>query len=84
MNPPGAIVLRDEAAQPPTGGWRTAGRPEADRSRCIDCLLCWIFCPDSAIVLRGTRFADFDYEHCKGCEICVEMCPTDAIRMVAE
>ena len=29
-------------------------------------------------------FEGFDYDVCKGCEICAEMCPVDAIEMVAE
>ena len=67
-----------------TGGWRTGERPEADLSRCIDCLLCWLYCPDSAVVLEGTAFGGFDLDACKGCAICAEACPVDAIEMVAE
>jgi len=81
---PGGIVVRDEAVQPVTGGWRTGLRPEADLSLCVDCLLCWLYCPDSAILLDGSRFAGFDHDHCKGCEICAEICPPGAIRMEAE
>ena len=76
----GGVVVRDEAEQPVTGGWRTGLRPEVDLSLCVNCLLCWLYCPDSAIVLEGTRFEGFDHDHCKGCEICAEICPTEAIR----
>jgi 2-oxoacid:acceptor oxidoreductase delta subunit (pyruvate/2-ketoisovalerate family) len=72
------------APVPRTGGWRTGTRPEADVSACIDCLLCWLWCPDSAIELDGTTFASIDYDLCKGCELCAAVCPTNAIRMVAE
>jgi 2-oxoacid:acceptor oxidoreductase delta subunit (pyruvate/2-ketoisovalerate family) len=82
--PPGGTVLARESERPRTGGWRTGLVPEVDLDRCVDCLLCWLYCPDSAIVLDGERFAGFDLDHCKGCEVCAEMCPTGAITMVAE
>ena len=82
--PIGGTVVRDDAEQPITGGWRTGLRPEVDTSLCVSCLLCWLYCPDSAILVDGTRFAGFAHDHCKGCEICAEICPTGAIRMEAE
>ena len=82
--PPGGVVVSAEAEQPHTGGWRTGLRPEVDLSRCVNCLLCWLYCPDSAVVLEGTTFKGFDLDYCKGCEICAERCPTDAIVMVVE
>ena len=45
---PGGVVVRDEAEQPRTGGWRTGLKPAADLELCVDCLLCWLYCPDSA------------------------------------
>ena len=59
-------------------------RPEVELAKCVDCLLCWVYCPDSAIVLEDAHFRGFDLEVCKGCEICSEVCPTRAIEMVAE
>jgi 2-oxoacid:acceptor oxidoreductase delta subunit (pyruvate/2-ketoisovalerate family) len=81
---PGGVVVRDEAARGRTAGWRTRGRPSADLSRCVNCLLCWLYCPDAAVRVEGEVFAGFDYDVCKGCEICVEMCPTGAIELVPE
>jgi 2-oxoacid:acceptor oxidoreductase delta subunit (pyruvate/2-ketoisovalerate family) len=81
---PGGVVLRDEAEQPLTGGWRTGLRPAVDLDLCVDCLLCWLYCPDSAVVLDGHVFAGFDLDYCKGCELCAAVCPTGAIEMVAE
>jgi 2-oxoacid:acceptor oxidoreductase delta subunit (pyruvate/2-ketoisovalerate family) len=81
---PGGVVVRDEAVPLRTGGWRTEGRPSADLSRCVDCLLCWLYCPDGAIRVEGTAFAGFDLEVCKGCGVCVEMCPAHAISLVPE
>jgi 2-oxoacid:acceptor oxidoreductase delta subunit (pyruvate/2-ketoisovalerate family) len=82
--PVGGTVVRDDAEQPVTGGWRTGLRPEVDLDLCVNCLLCWLYCPDAAVLVQGTRFVGFDHDHCKGCEICAEMCPTGAIEMVDE
>jgi len=81
---PGGIVVPSEAAIPRTSGWRSGVKPAVDGAKCVNCLLCWLYCPDSAILLDGTTFNGFDYDHCKGCEICDEVCPVDAIEMVAE
>ena len=81
---PGGAVVPSEALLPYTGGWRTGLKPSVAIGGCVNCLLCWLHCPDSAIRLDGTVFAGFDYDFCKGCEICAEVCPTDAIAMVAE
>jgi 2-oxoacid:acceptor oxidoreductase delta subunit (pyruvate/2-ketoisovalerate family) len=81
---PGGVVVRDEAEQPHTGGWRTGLRPAVDLELCVDCLLCWLYCPDSAVRLDGTAFAGFDLDYCKGCELCAAVCPTSAIEMVAD
>lgn len=81
---PGGVVLRDDATQPPKAGWRTGLRPEVDLSRCVNCLLCWLYCPDSAVLVSSTTFTGFDYDFCKGCEICAAICPTQAITMEPE
>jgi 2-oxoacid:acceptor oxidoreductase delta subunit (pyruvate/2-ketoisovalerate family) len=81
---PGGAVRPGDAVQPRTGGWRTGVKPSVDLSTCVNCLLCWLYCPDSAVVLDGEAFAGFDYDHCKGCEICAEICPIGAIAMVPE
>jgi 2-oxoacid:acceptor oxidoreductase delta subunit (pyruvate/2-ketoisovalerate family) len=81
---PGGAIVRADTGRVRTGGWRTGLKPEADLPRCVDCLLCWLYCPDSAVVLDGTTFAGFDLDVCKGCEICAEMCPTGAIEMVPD
>ena len=82
---PRAGVLRPgEAERLQTGGWRTGLKPTVDVERCVDCLLCWLYCPDSAIRLAGIAFAGFDYDVCKGCELCSVVCPEGAITMVAD
>lgn len=66
-----------------TGGWRSQ-RPIRDKEKCTDCLICWILCPDSSVLVEDEKIAGFDLDHCKGCGICAEECPRDAIEMVSE
>jgi 2-oxoacid:acceptor oxidoreductase delta subunit (pyruvate/2-ketoisovalerate family) len=82
--PPAGVVAPGDVRQPLTGDWRTSGRPEVDYKLCVNCLLCWLHCPDSAIVLDGTTLSGIELDYCKGCELCVEVCPAGAIRMVEE
>jgi 2-oxoacid:acceptor oxidoreductase delta subunit (pyruvate/2-ketoisovalerate family) len=82
--PAGGVVSPARAEVPATGDWRTAGRPVLDLELCVNCLLCWLYCPDSALELDGTALAGIDYLHCKGCELCVEVCPTGALAMAEE
>ena len=82
--PAGGVVSPGEAEQPNTGAWRTGLKPQVDLSACVNCLVCWLYCPDSAVLLDGTRFVGFDERYCKGCELCAEVCPVGAIEMVAE
>jgi len=80
----GGVLPASTAEHPRTGSWRTRVKPQVSVDRCVNCLLCWVNCPDSAIVLRGTDFHGFDHDYCKGCELCSEVCPTGAIEMVEE
>ena len=57
-----------------TGTWRTL-RPVHDMDNCTNCLLCWVYCPDSAIIVKDGHWVAFDYDHCKGCGICASVCP---------
>jgi pyruvate ferredoxin oxidoreductase delta subunit len=66
-----------------TGGWRSE-RPVRDDDKCTQCLLCWVFCPDTSVMVADEKVHDFDYDHCKGCGICAHECPADAIEMVPE
>jgi pyruvate ferredoxin oxidoreductase delta subunit len=65
-----------------TGDWR-AFRPQVDKEKCVNCLLCWIYCPDSAII-RKEKGIEVNYDYCKGCGICAHECPREAIKMVEE
>ena len=81
--PIGAVVVEPgSSVKYKTGDWR-AFRPVVDKTKCVNCLLCWIYCPDSSII-RREKWVDVNYEHCKGCGICAHECPTKAIEMVEE
>jgi 2-oxoacid:acceptor oxidoreductase delta subunit (pyruvate/2-ketoisovalerate family) len=68
-----------------TGGWR-ALRPVWDSAKCINCLICWVYCPDSSVMVEDSKVVGIDYDHCKGCGICAEECPpkVKAYTMVPE
>jgi len=81
--PIGGVVLEaGSSLKYKTGDWR-AFRPLVDREKCVNCLLCWIYCPDSAII-RREKWVEVNYDYCKGCGICAHECPKEAIRMVEE
>ncbi|MCS7224856.1 MAG: 2-oxoacid:acceptor oxidoreductase family protein [Armatimonadetes bacterium] len=84
--PVAGVIDRGGTAQVyQTGGWRLK-RPELDLNVCVHCLMCWLVCPDSAILLSGARIIGIDYRHCKGCGLCETQCPprARAIKMVEE
>ena len=56
--------------------WRII-KPVYNRDICIDCQNCWVWCPDTSIVSRDKQMLGIDYDHCKGCGVCVEVCPTN-------
>ncbi|QOY54486.1 4Fe-4S binding protein [Candidatus Sulfurimonas marisnigri] len=56
--------------------WRLV-KPVFNKDYCIDCQFCWIFCPDMSIISRDKKMIGVDMDHCKGCGICVEVCPTN-------
>jgi len=84
--PIGAILEESGTAREyKTGDWRSF-RPILDKDKCINCLVCWIYCPDNAIKAKDGKIEGIDYEYCKGCGICEEVCPPKirAIRMEKE
>ena len=56
--------------------WRIK-KPVFNKDFCIDCQFCWIYCPDISIISRDKKMVGIDMDHCKGCAICVEVCPTN-------
>jgi len=80
---PGGIAPGGSMQKLHTGSWRTYA-PITDFQKCTNCLLCWIFCPDSAIGVKDGNKLGTDYQYCKGCGVCAEECPVDAITMPLE
>jgi len=56
--------------------WRLI-KPVFNKDYCIDCQFCWVYCPDVSIISRDKKMIGVDMDHCKGCGICVEVCPTN-------
>lgn len=85
--PEGDILGAGTAAQFHTGDWRSE-RPIFNYDNCIQCMICWVVCPDSSVKVENGKVTGFKYEHCKGCGICDHECPTKqekrAILMVPE
>jgi pyruvate ferredoxin oxidoreductase delta subunit len=78
-----AFLKQEERDYAPTNSyaasvadWRSI-KPVYNRDICIDCQNCWVFCPDTSIVSRDKIMIGIDYDHCKGCGVCVEVCPTN-------
>ena len=81
----GIIPQAGNAVEYSTGAWRLQ-KPIRRDEDCIDCLFCWVYCPDVACWTKdkSVKGQQFDYDHCKGCAICAEICPKKAIDMVPE
>lgn len=79
----GMILEPGNAREYETGSWRTF-KPEVDSNKCIHCMFCWIYCPESSIIIKDKKMSGFDLVHCKGCGICAKECPKEAIKMVKE
>jgi len=79
--PIGGIIAKGGTAKEyKTGDWKTF-KPVVDRDKCIHCLQCWMFCPDSCVAIKDGKITAIDYEHCKGCGICASVCPKKCIKM---
>ena len=56
---------------------------EAERcfncGHCNHCGNCFVYCPEGAILARGFRKLECDYNYCKGCGVCAEECPRSVI-----
>ena len=72
----GDVLPSGTAIKFKTGDWRSE-KPTWFKDRCINCYFCWIYCPDCSITLDADKkVSGIDYDHCKGCGICAEVCPT--------
>lgn len=69
MTPGSSVNYRSSDWSPKVAEWI----PE----HCTHCLMCWVMCPDNCIMIQADRIVGVDEYYCKGCEICIEVCPTD-------
>ena len=81
--PGGVILATPDRERKETGDWR-AEKPVYREELCVNCLLCWVRCPETAILTEGQVMRGFDYDYCKGCGICAYTGPTEAIEMIPE
>ncbi len=83
--PMGGMIPRAGSSEDyKTGDWRVK-KPVRDDEKCIDCLFCYIFCPERAVsVTEDGKIGKINLDYCKGCGICAEECPKDAIKMELE
>lgn len=55
--------------------YRSGEKPVFNEETCINCFLCWVFCPENAIIVETEKITGINYDFCKGCGICVNECP---------
>lgn len=61
-----------------TGDWKSE-RPVWIPKKCIQCMLCYVYCPENCIPTKDGKRIATDLSYCKGCLICLNVCPTKAI-----
>lgn len=82
--PDGGLILdAGNSINYKTGDWRTF-RPIRDDKKCTNCMLCWLYCPDSCIKANDGKIGNTDYDFCKGCGVCAKVCPVKCITMKPE
>lgn len=79
----GLIIEAGNAVNYKTGDWRTF-RPVRDEKKCTQCMMCWMYCPDSCIIPKDGKIDHTDYDFCKGCGVCAQVCPVKCIEMKEE
>jgi len=80
----GCVLLKEGRAKPFPRGTKPKTLPEWDRDRCIKCGICYLFCPDAAVMKVEEGYFDVLREYCKGCGICQQECWFGAISMAEE
>ena len=63
--------------------WRNH-KPVWDQDQCVQCGICYLFCPDGAISLNEDGYYEADLQYCKGCGLCSRQCPARCITMEDE
>jgi len=78
-----SVSYPKKGAMGKTGSWRVF-KPTLDKSKCVKCLRCWIYCPEGSIRREPDGSVTIDYEYCKGCGVCAKECNVKAIVMHRE
>lgn len=82
--PLGCAVLEPMSARHNlTGSWRSE-RPVWDKSQCVKCGVCQMYCPEACIHQDEYGYFEADLDYCKGCGICSRECWTQCITMKQE
>lgn len=71
----GNSMLRDRAK------WADY-KPIIDYDNCTKCMICYVYCPDSAYTIDSRGYPIVNYDACKGCDICQTECPVKVITLV--
>jgi pyruvate ferredoxin oxidoreductase delta subunit len=50
---------------------------------CVSCDYCKLICPEKAILSSGGKYYVETWA-CSLCELCMEVCPVDAIKLVSK
>jgi pyruvate ferredoxin oxidoreductase delta subunit len=79
----GIICEPGNACKRRTGDWRSQ-RPVVDKDNCIKCGMCWLHCPEGAVMLLEDGYFEPNLYSCKGCGICAQVCPKKAISLKEE
>ena len=66
-----------------TGAWRSM-RPIWNKEVCNNCMMCWVYCPDSSIIVKDGEMTGIDLGHCKGCGVCVSECSFNCLELITE
>lgn len=77
----GDILRSDTAKEFETGDWRMR-KPVFDDKLCIQCMFCFIYCPDTSITVENSKVTGVDYRYCKGCGICENVCPVKPVKAI--
>ncbi|MBN2095612.1 MAG: 4Fe-4S binding protein [Candidatus Aenigmarchaeota archaeon] len=78
--PEGAVIPQSISRTRNTGSWSSV-KPVWDKKKCVNCMLCALYCPESCIPEKDGKRLETDLTHCKGCGICALECPVKAIKM---
>lgn len=76
----GLILDAGNSTEYKTGQWRTRDF-YINKDKCSNCMLCFIYCPEKCVKLKGDEISEIDPDYCKGCGICAEECPKNAIEV---